>query len=78
MATYSVDSEDDDGDEDEGDEDGDGDEGDDEDATNLLEDVSALIVVDHSEEELVGEGRRVAPRVSQDLVLLIGLPAGDQ
>lgn len=41
---------------------------------DLLEDVGALVVVDHGEEELVGEGRGVAPGVGQDLVLLVGLP----
>lgn len=50
------------------------DDGDDGGGPDLLEDVGALVVVDHGEEELVGEGRGVAPGVGQDLVLLVGLP----
>lgn len=41
----------------------------------LLKDISSLIIVHYSEEELVGKRRWITPWVRQDLVLLICLPA---
>ena len=43
--------------------------------TNLVEDIWALIVIHHGEEEFVGELVAVSPRVSHNLELIIGLPA---